>query len=162
MATPTTSSLYPVDTCSGSGRTQSLRPMEITGPTWSEELSLFKVYSNGSSAQISKYLLGDRGTESPVLTDHLAFTFDPTNITVIPVLLAQVSGNQTNSSRSGTRSMEIQSTRERTVFRVNSAGIVLLGRVTQYQNYSDSPTGNLDIYRTIIIGDYLYTISREK
>ena len=61
------------------------------------KLSLFKVYSNGSSAQISKYLLGDRGTESPVLTDHLAFTFDPTkNITVIPVLLAQVSGNQTN------------------------------------------------------------------
>ena len=43
---------------------------------------------------------------------------------------------------------------------MNSAGIVPLGRVTQYQNYSDSPTGNLDIYRTIIIGDYLYTISQ--
>src|SRR5712691_6107825 len=59
------------------------------------KLSLFRVFDNGTSTQVSKYLIGDRGTESPVLNDHLAFTFDSTrNLTVIPVLLAKVSGNQ--------------------------------------------------------------------
>ena len=124
------------------------------------KLSLFKVDANGSSTQISKYILGDRGTESAALTDHLAFTYDPTkNITVIPVLLAQVSGGQTTDTN-GYPLYGDPVYQGAYVFRVNSAGIVLLGRVTQYQNYSDSPTSNLDIYRTIIIGNYLYTISQ--
>jgi len=124
------------------------------------KLSLFKVDANGSSTQISKYILGDRGTESAALTDHLAFTYDPTkNITVIPVLLAQVSRGQATDTN-GYPLYGDPVYQGAYVFRVNSAGIVLLGRVTQYQNYSDSPTGNLDIYRTIIIDNYLYTISQ--
>ncbi len=124
------------------------------------KMSLFKVYSNGSTTQISKYVLGDRGTESPALTDHLAFTYDPTkNITVIPVLLAQVSGNQ-STGPNGYPLYGDPVYQGAYVFRVNSTGIVLLGRVTQYQNYADSPVNNLDIYRTIIIGNYLYTISQ--
>ena len=58
------------------------------------KLSLFHVAANGSSSDVSDYMIGDRGTDSPVLTDHLALTYDPANnITVIPVLLAQVPAN---------------------------------------------------------------------
>jgi uncharacterized secreted protein with C-terminal beta-propeller domain len=51
------------------------------------------------------------------------------------------------------------------VFRVNSTGFTLLGTVTQYpagQNYGDSPNGNLQIDRSVIIEDYLYTISQSE
>ena len=127
------------------------------------KLSLFKVFSNGTSTQISRYLIGDRGTDSLVLSDHLAFTYDPSqNITVIPVLLAEVSGNQT-SDGSGVPPYGDPVWQGAYVLKVNPTGLALLGTVSQYpagQNYGDSPTTSLDIYRTIIIGNYLYTISQ--
>ncbi len=127
------------------------------------KLSLFKVFNNGTSIQISKYVIGDRGTDSPVLNDHLAFTYDSSkNITVIPVLLAKVSGNQT-SDGGGVPPYGDPVWQGAYVFKVNPTGLTLLGTVSQYpagQNYGDTPTNTLDIYRTIIIGNYLYTISQ--
>ncbi|MGD0319604.1 MAG: beta-propeller domain-containing protein [Nitrososphaerales archaeon] len=127
------------------------------------KLSLFHVFDNGTSVQVSKSLIGDRGTDSPVLTDHLAFTFDSaTNTMVIPVTLAQVSGNQTYDPNSpppfgDTVWQGVY------VFKVNASGFTLLGRVSQYppgQNYGDSPDGSLQIDRSVIIGNFLYTISQ--
>ena len=127
------------------------------------KLSLFHVFDNGSSTQVSKYLIGDRGTDSPVLTDHLAFTFDPsTNITVIPVLLAQVSGNQSYSPNSPPPFGDYV-WQGAYVFKVTSEGFTLLGRVSQYTNfgnYGDAPNDNLQIERSVIIGNFLYTISQ--
>ncbi len=127
------------------------------------KLSLFQVLANGSSAQVSQYLIGDRGTDSPVLTDPLALTYQPsTNITVIPVLLAQVSGNQTNYAGSyppwGNPVWQ-----GAYVLRITQTGFTLLGRVSQYTNfgnYGDSPNTNLQIERSVIIGNDLYTISQ--
>jgi hypothetical protein len=48
------------------------------------------------------------------------------------------------------------------VIRVSQSGFSVLGNVSQYPssgNYGDSPVENLDISRSVIIGDYLYTIS---
>ncbi len=127
------------------------------------QLSLFQVASNGSSSVVSTYLIGDRGTDSPVLTDHLAFTYDSSsNIMVIPVLLAEVSGNTTTIPGSpppyGNYVWQ-----GAYVFSVNSTGFTLLGTVSQYppgQTYSNfSDNGNLDIDRSVIIGNDLYTIS---
>jgi uncharacterized secreted protein with C-terminal beta-propeller domain len=127
------------------------------------KLSLFQVLPNGSSSQVAKYLIGDRGTDSPVLTDHLAFTFDPsTNVTVIPVLLALVSGNQTYSPASPPPFGDYV-WQGAYVFRVTQSGFTLLGRVSQYTNsgnYGDSPNSNLQILRSVIIGNDLYTISQ--
>jgi uncharacterized secreted protein with C-terminal beta-propeller domain len=127
------------------------------------KLSLFRVLPNGSSSQVAKMVIGDRGTDSPVLTDHLAFTFDPsTNITVIPVLLALVSGNQTYSSNSPPPFGD-PVWQGAYVIRVTPAGFTLLGRVSQYTNfgnYGDSPNSNLQIERSVIIGNDLYTISQ--
>lgn len=129
------------------------------------KLSLFRVFDNGTSTQVSKYLIGDRGTDSPVLNDHLAFTLDSSrNITVIPVMLAKVSGNQTYdpSSPPAYGDYVWQGVY---VFKVTAAGFTLLGRVSQYppgQNYGDSPVNSLQIDRSVIIGNCLYTVSQSE
>ncbi len=127
------------------------------------KLSLFRVFDNGTSTQVSKYLVGDRGTDSPVLNDHLAFTFDSSrNVTVIPVTLALVSGNQTYDPNSPPPYGDYV-WQGVYVFKVTAQGFTLLGRVSQYppgQNYGDSPNGSLQIDRSVIIGNYLYTISQ--
>jgi inhibitor of cysteine peptidase len=126
------------------------------------KLSLFRVFDNGTSVQVSKMLIGDRGTDSPVLSDHLAFTFDSTrNITVIPVTLYLVSGNQTYGG--GIPAYGDPVWQGVYVIKVTPSGFTLLGRVSQYpagQNFGDSANSNLQVDRSIIIGDYLYTISQ--
>ena len=127
------------------------------------KLSLFRVFDNGTSIQVEKYLIGDRGTDSPVLTDHLAFTYDSSgNITVIPVLLAKVSGNQSYGPDSPP-SYGDPVWQGVYVFRVTPQGFTLLGTVSQYpagQNYGDSPNSSLQIDRSVIIGNDLYTVSQ--
>ena len=128
------------------------------------KISLFKVDENGSSAQVAKLVIGDRGTDSPVLSDHLAFTYDPTkNITVIPLTLYLVSGNQTYEG--GIPAFGDPVWQGVYVIKVNSAGLDVLGEVSQYpagQNVGDYPNASLSIDRSVIIGDYLYTISQSE
>ena len=128
------------------------------------KISLFKVYENGSSVQVAKLDIGDRGTDSPVLSDHLAFTYDQTrNITVIPLTLYTVSGNQTYEG--GIPAYGNPVWQGVYVIRVNSNGLTVLGRVSQYpvgQNFGDYPNASLSIDRSVIIGDYLYTISQSE
>ena len=128
------------------------------------KVSLFKVSDNGSSAQVAKLDIGDRGTDSPVLSDHLAFTYDPTrNITVIPLTLYRVSGNQTYEG--GIPAYGNPVWQGVYVIRVNSTGLTVIGEVSQYpagQNVGDYPNASLSIDRSIIIGDYLYTISQSE
>ena len=127
------------------------------------KLSLFRVFDNGTSIQVSKLLIGDRGTDSPVLTDHLAFTFDSTrNITVIPLTLSLVSGNQTTCSGCAPPYGD-PVWQGVYVIEVNGSGFRVLAQVSQYpagQNFGDSPNNSLQIDRSVIIGDYLYTVSQ--
>jgi len=119
------------------------------------------VGANGTSAQVAKLDIGDRGTDSPVLSDHLAFTYDPTkNITVIPLTLYQVSGNSTYEGFPADGNPVWQGVY---VIKWSPTGLTVLGRVSQYpagQNFGDYPNESLSIDRSVIIGDYLYTISQ--
>ncbi len=128
------------------------------------KLSLFKVFDNGTSVEVNRMLIGDRGTDSPVLSDHLAFTFDPTrNITVIPLTLYVVSGSQNYSSGFPPYGNPVW--QGVYVIRVTQSGFDLLGKVSQYpagMNYGDSPDSSLQIDRSVIIGDYLYTVSQSE
>lgn len=127
------------------------------------KLSLFRVFENGSSVQVAKMMIGDRGTDSPVLADHLAFTFDPTkNITVIPLTLYVVSGNQTTCPGCPPAYGD-PVWQGAYVIRVTPSGFELLGKVSQYTqglNYGNSPNNSLQIDRSVVIGDYLYTVSQ--
>ena len=128
------------------------------------KVSLFKVYENGSSAQVAKLDIGDRGTDSPVISDHLAFTYDPTkNITVIPLTLCLVSGNQTYEE--GIPAFGNPVWQGVYVIKVNPTGLTVLGKVSQYpagQNVGDYPNDSLSIDRSVVIGNYLYTISQSE
>jgi uncharacterized secreted protein with C-terminal beta-propeller domain len=127
------------------------------------KLSLFRVFDNGTSTQIAKYLIGDRGTDSSVLNDHLAFTYDSSrNLTVIPVLLAKVSGNQSYDPNSPPPYGDLV-WQGVYLLKVTPSGFEYVGRVSQYpagQNYGDSPNNGLQIDRSVIIGQGLYTVSQ--
>ena len=126
------------------------------------KLSLFHIASDGTSTDVQDYLIGDRGTDSPVLTNHLAFTWDSANNeTVIPVLLYKVSGTQPTQT-GGIPPYGNPVWQGAYVLKVTTSGFTMLGNVTQYpasQNFGDSANNNLQIERTVIIGNNLYTIS---
>jgi len=55
------------------------------------KISLFDVSDVENPKEIDKYEIGDRGTDSPILTDHRALLFDKSkNLLVIPVLVAEI------------------------------------------------------------------------
>ncbi len=126
------------------------------------KISLFNVSDPNHPAEMSRFLVGDRGTDSPALTDHKAVLFDRSkNLLVIPV---EVVGQTGPSITSPTWYMEGPHSQGAYVFSVTlQNGIVFRGSITHL------PTGQLPDYtntayfvtRALYIGDFLYTISNE-
>jgi len=55
------------------------------------KISLFDVSDIENPTEMTKYEIGDRGTESPALSDHKAFLFERSkNLLVLPVLVAEI------------------------------------------------------------------------
>jgi inhibitor of cysteine peptidase len=126
------------------------------------KLSLFNVTS-ANSTLVANYMIGDRGTDSTVLDDPLAFTFDTaTGTMVIPVSLYTTSGGQSSSPPcSGCPPAYGDFTWQGAyVFNVSTTGFKLLGTVTQNLP-GESPSTN-EIDRSVIIGDVLYTVSQNE
>jgi inhibitor of cysteine peptidase len=127
------------------------------------KLSLFNVTS-ANSTEVANYMIGDRGTDSTVLDDPLAFTFDTaTNTMVIPVDLYMTSGSQSSSPSSciGCPPQFGEFTWQGAyVFNVSTIGFKLLGTVTQ--NHPGQNPGTNEIDRSVIIGDVLYTVSQNE
>jgi len=133
------------------------------------KLSLFDVSNVNEPKQLSKYVIGDRGTDSPVLSDPKAFLFDKSrNLLVIPVNLAEIDKTAVAPGPSAYGTMVWQGVY---VFRLTlNDGFVLKGRVTQMEiNASSYPTfRSSDFYwmnsdywisRALYIGNTLYTVS---
>jgi uncharacterized secreted protein with C-terminal beta-propeller domain len=59
------------------------------------KVSLFDVSNVSSPRQLDTYSIGDRGSDSQILSDHKAFLFDKTrSLLVIPVLVADIDESQ--------------------------------------------------------------------
>jgi uncharacterized secreted protein with C-terminal beta-propeller domain len=122
------------------------------------KLSLFDVTDPGHPIDTSDYFVGDRGSDSPALTDHKSVLFDQSlNLLVIPLSIAL---NQTTATCTWCYNPPVW--QGAYVFNVSvSNGIVLRGNVTQI------PTGQLPTWnnsgffvtRALYIGSALYTIS---
>ncbi|HEV2389693.1 MAG TPA: beta-propeller domain-containing protein [Nitrososphaerales archaeon] len=126
------------------------------------KLSLFNVTS-ADSTEVANYMIGARGTDSAVLDDPLAFTFDTTtNTMVIPVNLYTISGGQSTSPQCpGCPPAYGDFTWQGVyVFNVSTAGFRLLGTVTQNRPGQDPSTNQID--RSVIIGNVLYTVSQNE
>jgi uncharacterized secreted protein with C-terminal beta-propeller domain len=131
------------------------------------KLSLFHVAADGTSTEVSRYLIGDRGTDSSVLNDHLAFTFDATrSIMVLPIDLAKVQGSQTQSPGSPPPYGQVV-WQGVYVINVTTSGFNLMGTVSQnppgtgVQSFWGGSNGHV-IDRSVIIGNTLYTVSQNE
>jgi inhibitor of cysteine peptidase len=132
------------------------------------KLSLFDVSNVNEPKQLSKYVIGDRGTDSPVLSDPKAFLFDKSrDLLVIPVNLAEVDKTVVAPSPSAYGTFVWQGVY---VFRLTlNDGFVLKGTVTQMENNASLQDGhyywmNSDywISRALYIGNTLYTVSNAR
>ncbi len=137
------------------------------------KLSLFDVSNVNNPVQLSKYVIGDRGTDSAALNDPKAFLFDKEkNLLVIPVDLALVSEANKQQGSSAYGEMVWQGAY---VFSLTAnGGFTLKGIVTHLNatlldsqghlvNNADYwSTQNEWITRSLYIDKTLYTISNSE
>ncbi|MGQ9565377.1 MAG: beta-propeller domain-containing protein [Candidatus Bathyarchaeales archaeon] len=129
------------------------------------KISLFDVTDVENPIEIKKWIIGDRGTESPVLTDHKALLFDKAkNLLVIPVLVAEK--NETTQPEPWQYGEIVY--QGAFIFTVNSTELILRGQITHIKNatelgycYGHQPHSYY-IYRSLYIDDVLYTISEKR
>jgi uncharacterized secreted protein with C-terminal beta-propeller domain len=127
------------------------------------KIALFDVSDPENPREISKYVVGERGTDSYALYDHRAFLFSRSkNLLVIPVSLVE-DGEDSWWGQPNWQGAY--------VFRVSSEdGIALRGGITHYDNngaqstysdysWSDYPSSDYSVKRSLYIDNVLYTIS---
>ena len=133
------------------------------------KISLFDVTDVRNPREIDKYVIGHRGTDSPVLWDHKAFLFDKSrNLLVMPILVAEVDQSEYPE---GVPSWAYGEPVWQGAYAFNVSldqGIQLKGRITHIEDpvdleqdyyWSYSP---LSVERSLYIDDVLYTISDAK
>jgi len=133
------------------------------------KISLFDVSDVSNPVEISKYEIGDRGTDSPVLWDHKAFLFDRSrNLLVMPVLVAEIDESEYPGGVPSWAHGE-PVWQGAYVFHISpDVGLNLTGGITHIENIGDleqDPYYNwytFSVTRSLYIDDVLYTISEAK
>lgn len=106
------------------------------GRTKGLKISLFDVTNPINPQETAKYIIGDRGTRSPVLDDHKAFLFDKENnlmvfpVTVYDEIKPDKYGNGINPWAYGEAVYQ-----GAYVFNVNAQSIELKGKITHFAPY---------------------------
>jgi uncharacterized secreted protein with C-terminal beta-propeller domain len=123
------------------------------------KLTLFHVSSDGGSTVVSSMTIGDRGSETPVSSDHHAFVYDAQNgIVSFPILVAKADNATSGGGMFPPYGSPVY--QGAFFFNVSQTGIKLIGRVTQVPEGSPiDQSQDFYISRIVIIGDYAYTIS---
>jgi inhibitor of cysteine peptidase len=138
------------------------------------KLALFDVSNLNNPIQVANYVIGDRGTDSAVLSDPKAFLFDKTKaLLVMPVSLALVSEENRQQQGSGAYGQTVW--QGAYVFSVSANGnFTLKGTVTHLEASLLNSTGYLSdsnnyyttqnewITRSLYIDNTLYTISNSE
>ncbi|MEM4704409.1 MAG: beta-propeller domain-containing protein, partial [Candidatus Bathyarchaeia archaeon] len=125
------------------------------------KISLFNVENLNNPKELAKYVIGHRGTDSPVLTDHKAFLFSKErNLLVIPVIVAEINPNKYfYGVPPNVHGRYVwQGTY---VFNISTAAaekIMLRGKITHVSN-GNLHNSDYHVTRALYIGDVLYTIS---
>jgi inhibitor of cysteine peptidase len=131
------------------------------------KIAMFDVTDVANPKEMFKVEIGDRGTDSYALDDHMAFLFDrEKNLLVIPVLLAQLTPEQKASPTAQPNDYGQYTYQGAFVYDISLAGgIKEKGRIThmgaqekleQGYSYYDADTA---VRRSLYIGDDLYTVS---
>ncbi len=135
------------------------------------KVSLFDVSDPNHPTETSRYLIGDRGSSSPALSDHKSILFDHAlNLLVIPVEIALLQDNMTTWQAGSPRAIGTMPVWQCNppewqgayVFKVTlDNGIVFRGGITHLKTGDLPSWTNQDsfVMRSLYIGNVLYTIS---
>lgn len=134
------------------------------------KMAMFDVTDIENPKEMFKVEIGDRGTDSPILSDHKALLFSKEkNILVIPVLEAKLTEAQKKDNQEGNTYGEF-SYQGAYVFNIDTEkGFNLQGRITHFTDFSAFKKSgyyfgqqDLSVRRSLYIGDTLYTVSDQK
>ena len=128
------------------------------------KISLFDVTEMSEPKELAKYEIGDRGTDSPVLSDHKAFMFSrEKNLLVIPVSVAKIDEHRYPYGVPADAFGEIvwQGAYVFTVSATLEEKLVLKGTIT-HVNTGNVHDASYHVTRALYIGGVLYTISNSK
>jgi hypothetical protein len=125
------------------------------------KIALFDVTDVSNPKQKAVEVIGDRGTDSPLLTDHKALLFEKDrNLMAFPVLVTK---RPDGSPKSADGNPVFQGAY---VYDVTTAGFKLRGKITHYDTSDEFMKagsywygGDRDIQRIVRIGSQLLTIS---
>jgi uncharacterized secreted protein with C-terminal beta-propeller domain len=132
------------------------------------KLSLFDVSDVSKPKELTKYEIGDRGTDSPVLRDHHAFLFSRSkNLLVLPVLVAKIDPDGYSGEIPSNAYGEYVFQGAYVLHISLDADISVRGRITHLENDDLLKSGSYfasqyAVKRALFIDDILYTISNAK
>ncbi|MEM0372752.1 MAG: beta-propeller domain-containing protein, partial [archaeon] len=128
------------------------------------KISLFDVSDVANPVEMSKEVIGDRGTESLATSDHKAFLFDrQKGLLVVPITLAELKEGQ-NKSEMGEYTFD-----GAYVYHISlDTGLTLRARITHAEDESSFEksgyyyqNGPYSIKRSLWMDDVLYTVSEK-
>ncbi|MEM3591113.1 MAG: beta-propeller domain-containing protein [Candidatus Bathyarchaeia archaeon] len=128
------------------------------------KISLFNVSDVERPEEVAKIVIGDRGTESPVLFDHHALLFDrKRNLLVIPIVEAKIF-EEDYPGEKPPWAYGRPVFQGAYVFHISlEDGIMLRGRVSHMKDMSDGSIDPMyEVKRTLYIDEILYTVSDGK
>jgi len=131
------------------------------------KITLFDVSDVENPREVSKIVIGKRGTETPALHDHKAVLFSkPHNLLIIPILVAEIDPNKFSGDVPPNFHGEYVYQGAH-VFHISSeAGIQLRGRITHIEDFESFVKSGywfedeLEVQRSLYINEVLYTISQ--
>ncbi|MDP2926064.1 MAG: beta-propeller domain-containing protein [Nanoarchaeota archaeon] len=100
------------------------------------KISLFDVSDVNNPKEKAKYIIGDRGTRSPVLDDHKAFLFDKeTNLMVFPVTVYEINPTKYAEKEIPEWAYGEAVFQGAYIFNIDTNGITLKGKITHFSPY---------------------------
>jgi uncharacterized secreted protein with C-terminal beta-propeller domain len=135
-------------------------PSDVGDFAWYQgvKISLFDVSNVYDPKEVSRYIIGDRGTDSPVLEDHKALLLDEEKgLLILPVLVAE----RPEDAPPNVHGKPVwQGVYVFTISTWPEGKITLKGTITHIENGNITDRTHY-IIRAVYIGDFLYTISKE-
>jgi len=161
--------LHPYDENHLIGIGKETVPAEEGDFSWYQgvKISLFDVSNVSAPKELDKFVIGDRGTETPVLYDHKALLFDrKRKLLVLPVLVAEIDEEKYPSGYPPYTYGEYVF-QGAYVFNVSLDGVMFKGRITHVKGDVLARSGwyfesLYSVKRALYIDDVLYTISEKK
>jgi uncharacterized secreted protein with C-terminal beta-propeller domain len=133
------------------------------------KLALFDVTDVNNPKEESKYIIGDRGTDSAALYDHKAFLFSKSeNLLVLPISLAEVNVSKYPNGVPPQTQGELVWQGAYVLKLTLEKGFELKGRITHSDEsclnfigpYSHNSYKSREIQRSFYIEGYIYTVSQ--